>query len=542
LRENIWYIFPAEGTAQLLTPEADFEVGADEALEFLRMRSYCTGHASLEDIARRSGVPLAKVEEVLASLEDVQIVFGGDERAPMLPWARNHEILSAACLLWRDELRFTRIENRLLGEGLAREILVGWLVERYHHARDFTAMFETAAVGAGGELSDFLASMAEQLRGHEEYFVQALENLGLTRAEVQTSNPLLSTRLIAFLMTELVEIEPWSALMIAALLEPGEPTSVDHERTLLRAHYGLDPGVFAPLHEQRRAAIEIGYGQLLAQTPQLGPVVPTPSLLDTLVNKVHELRHAFDFQGQELESYFGRLEGKYLPKQPLDFPSMAPIGAVQDEGSAPAAPASAKGKAIKRVVLVAFDDFTDVDLVCMWDLFKRVRRSDFSVRIVGDAPRHRSMTGLSLPVHGALEEANDAHAVIFASGKGNRRKIADPEYLARFRLDPSTQLIGSICSGALFLGALGLLEGKRATTYPTARHALEKYGVKVVEQPFVREGNVATAGGCIAAQYLVGWVLEELLGPEVRDFVVTSCQPVGEGLRFDSEVVVVPGS
>jgi transcriptional regulator GlxA family with amidase domain len=193
-----------------------------------------------------------------------------------------------------------------------------------------------------------------------------------------------------------------------------------------------------------------------------------------------------------------------------------------------------------RIVLVAFEDFTDLDLFFMWDLLNRVHLPHWSVRIVGEAPVHRSMTGLTVPIHGPLEEANSAHAVLFTSGKGNRAKLEDAAYLARFRLDPERQLIGSICSGALLLAALGLLEGKRATTYPSAKPLLEAYGVQVVEEPFVVEGNVATAGGCLSAQYLAGWVIERLAGAELSQAVLTSCQPVGEGLYFDTDVEALP--
>ena len=89
-----------------------------------------------------------------------------------------------------------------------------------------------------------------------------------------------------------------------------------------------------------------------------------------------------------------------------------------------------------------------------------------------------------------------------------------------------------MCSGALILAALGLLEGKSATTYPTAKGMLEGFGVEVVERPFVAEGNVATAAGCLAVQYLVGWVIERTVGPEARADVLRSVQPVGEGLSF----------
>ncbi|MFM7278531.1 MAG: DJ-1/PfpI family protein [Microcystis aeruginosa] len=189
-----------------------------------------------------------------------------------------------------------------------------------------------------------------------------------------------------------------------------------------------------------------------------------------------------------------------------------------------------------RITLVAFDDYTDIDLILMWDLLNRVHLPNWSVRLVGESNYHRSMTGLTVPVHGRITEANSADAVLFTSGKGTRVKIKDNAYLSMFQLDPERQLIGSICSGALMLAALGLLEGKRATTYPSAKPLLEQYGVEVIEKPFVVEGNIATAGGCLAAQYLAGWVIERLAGEEIREAVIASCQPVGEGLYFETDV------
>jgi transcriptional regulator GlxA family with amidase domain len=185
-----------------------------------------------------------------------------------------------------------------------------------------------------------------------------------------------------------------------------------------------------------------------------------------------------------------------------------------------------------RTTIIAYDDFTDLDVFFMWDLLNRPKVPEWGVRIVGEAPSHRSKSGLVIPMHGSLEEANDADVVLFTSGPGARVKSKDPAFLEKLRLDPSRQMIGSICSGALFLAALGLLDGKRATTYPTTVDALRRYGVEVVELPFVAEGNVATAAGCLAQQYLCGWVIERHLGAEMRDVVLRSVQPVGEGLSF----------
>lgn len=186
-----------------------------------------------------------------------------------------------------------------------------------------------------------------------------------------------------------------------------------------------------------------------------------------------------------------------------------------------------------NIAIVIFDKFTDVDLWLMWDLLNRVRIADWSVKILGAKDSHISATGISVATHGRIEEANDADAVLFVSGQGTRERIADENWLAKFDLKQEKQLIGSICSGALILARLGLLDNKTATTYPTSKTVLESFGVEVIEKPFVQNGNVATAGGCLAQQYLIGWVVENLADNDWRDLIWKSIQPVGEGLFFD---------
>jgi putative intracellular protease/amidase len=186
-----------------------------------------------------------------------------------------------------------------------------------------------------------------------------------------------------------------------------------------------------------------------------------------------------------------------------------------------------------RVAIVIFDKFTDLDLWLMWDLLNRVRIEGWEIKILGDKNIHLSATNIEVKPHGRIEEANEADAVLFVSGEGTRARIADENWLAKFNLNPKTQMIGSICSGSLILAKLGLLEGKTATTYPTAKTALEDFGIEVVEKPFIAHGNIATAGGCLAQQYLIHWVIENLADKDWADLVVKAIQPVGEGLFFD---------
>jgi transcriptional regulator GlxA family with amidase domain len=192
-----------------------------------------------------------------------------------------------------------------------------------------------------------------------------------------------------------------------------------------------------------------------------------------------------------------------------------------------------------RISIVIFDEFTDIDLFLMWDLLNRVRLPDWEVRIVGDKSHHISTTGLTTATHGSIEEANQSDVVLFVSGLGTRTKMRDELWLSRFNLNPEKQMIASVCSGALLLAALGLLSGNTATTYPTTKQELEGFGVTVEEAPFIDHGNIATSGGCLAAQYVVGWVIERKADKAWKELVLKSIQPVGEGLKFSDATELV---
>lgn len=182
---------------------------------------------------------------------------------------------------------------------------------------------------------------------------------------------------------------------------------------------------------------------------------------------------------------------------------------------------------MKKISIIIFDDFTDIDLFLMWDVLGR-NKQDWKVKILGTKLYHKSSNGLNIPTHGYIEEANNADVVLFASGKGTREVIQDQEFLTAFTLNPKRQLIGSICSGALILAALGLLIDKKATTHPRAKQQLISMGIDVVDKPFVCNGNIATAGGCLSAQYLVGWVIDKLCGTEKKKAALQEIFPVGQ--------------
>lgn len=183
---------------------------------------------------------------------------------------------------------------------------------------------------------------------------------------------------------------------------------------------------------------------------------------------------------------------------------------------------------MKKIVIIIFDDFTDIDLFLMWDILGR-NKIDWQIKILGTKDQHRSTHGLSITTHGHISEANEADVVLFSSGKkGINTVIEDPLFLKAFSLDPQKQIIGSICAGSFILAKLGLLNNTFATTHPDARAELQALGVETVDKPLICHGNVATAGGCLSAIYLVGWLVQRLYNVEKRNETLKAIIPAGQ--------------
>ena len=114
-----------------------------------------------------------------------------------------------------------------------------------------------------------------------------------------------------------------------------------------------------------------------------------------------------------------------------------------------------------------------------------------------------------LPDH-SFESCPPLDVLIVPGGLGTRTEV-DNKALIEFvqRVGPECQWVTSVCTGAFILSRAGFLRGRRATTHWAALKDLRaEPEVEVIEERFVRDGNVVTAAGVSAgidmALYLVG--------------------------------------
>ncbi|MFK7829770.1 MAG: DJ-1/PfpI family protein [Congregibacter sp.] len=163
------------------------------------------------------------------------------------------------------------------------------------------------------------------------------------------------------------------------------------------------------------------------------------------------------------------------------------------------------------VAILVFDGITQLDATAPLEVFAKAGLSTFTV-----APENRLITaGSGLKIMPDYDYASAPHADILCvpGGGGVNPLLTDEATLAYIRgAAGEASYVTSVCTGALLLGAAGLLKGKRATTHWASHQFLEPFGAIPVESRVVIDGNVITGGGVTAGIDFAFAVLDKVLG------------------------------
>jgi transcriptional regulator GlxA family with amidase domain len=103
------------------------------------------------------------------------------------------------------------------------------------------------------------------------------------------------------------------------------------------------------------------------------------------------------------------------------------------------------------------------------------------------------------------------------------------------QIDATTTWTTSVCTGALILGAAGLLKGHRATTFWSERETLRDFGAEPVDARVVESGKIMTGAGVSAGIDLALSLVDRIAGRLVA-------QGLQLGIEYDPEPPFAGGS
>lgn len=169
-----------------------------------------------------------------------------------------------------------------------------------------------------------------------------------------------------------------------------------------------------------------------------------------------------------------------------------------------------------HVTLVLFDQLTPLDAIGPYEALIRMPDARVELAAVRAGPITTSRGPLTLIADRALAELERTDLLLVPGGPGTRALEHDAALLAELRrLAAGAQVVASVCTGSLLLGAAGLLRGRRATTHWSMVERLAEFGATPVgDQRVVVDREVWTAAGVSAGIDLALRLIAALHGDE----------------------------
>jgi hypothetical protein len=309
---------------RLIVGEDHFDL-AEEAgarADFLRLKSLLDGRHSLAEIAARTGLPPASVEQVVRTLRGCGLM----RRETPLETIAARDLqprLKATLSMWRRQIGFHRLFEKL-AQGSARlEVLQGLFIETYHVVRLASQHIAVALAHAEEPLHrDILAAYLADELGHGPMLLQTCVNLGCRRADVAAAHPTVGTLSLLNMLCEIGRRDTLAYLAGTTLFEalPDDAAEGEASVAVLAERYRLPVDAFEPALRHLRLDSGSGHSSLLDRALAGADALPA-ARVHAIVNMLHDLKHAYDQHHDQILLYYEDISN-YIPRPRVDYFSL----------------------------------------------------------------------------------------------------------------------------------------------------------------------------------------------------------------------------
>ena len=187
-----------------------------------------------------------------------------------------------------------------------------------------------------------------------------------------------------------------------------------------------------------------------------------------------------------------------------------------------------------------FPDLEELDFIGPWEIigvwgeFYEGPEQRFTVSQTG--AEVQCAKGLRIVPDYSFDTCPPLDYLLIPGGWGTRKEVANRELIEFVKKQAnSCKQVLSVCTGSFILQAAGLLKGKRATTHWRSLERLRKFqDVTVMEQRFVRDGNIWTAAGISAGIDLALAFIADQGGEEVAGKVQLHAEYYPDNAKYGS--------
>ncbi len=174
-----------------------------------------------------------------------------------------------------------------------------------------------------------------------------------------------------------------------------------------------------------------------------------------------------------------------------------------------------------QIAILLYEGFTALDAVGPYEVLSRLPQATVHFVASSVGPKRADTGSLALYADDTLTSIPHPDILVIPGGSAGTFAAAQDEHLLEWIqvVHASSQWTTSVCTGALLLGAAGILRGLTATTHWAARIPLESYGATYLPERFVRNGKIITAAGVSAGLDMALYLAGEIAGKPVAEAI-----------------------
>lgn len=188
--------------------------------------------------------------------------------------------------------------------------------------------------------------------------------------------------------------------------------------------------------------------------------------------------------------------------------------------------------------ILVFNQVEELDFAGPWEMltmWSKFADGPGTCLVVGQSGEPVTCAkGLSINPHVSFADCPALDYLLVPGGQGTRQEVENPvliEFVASQAMRCKAVL--SVCTGSFLLHAAGLLSGRKATTHWGSLERLRALGdVTVVEQRWVRDGNVWSSAGVSAGTDLMLAFIASVAGEEAAGTVQFAAEYYPSGVKY----------
>ncbi len=196
----------------------------------------------------------------------------------------------------------------------------------------------------------------------------------------------------------------------------------------------------------------------------------------------------------------------------------------------------------KTIALVLYQGLTLFDLAGPLQVFAGMSQlaPEYRTVVVGERvePTDTDLHVQLIPTH-TFEEVPHPSILLVPGNRASTFKAMSNEAIRGYvrSATETAEVAGSICTGALILASVGLLEGRQATTHWVYYKILEQFGATYVRKRWVEDGKFISSAGVSAgidmALHLAARLTDEETARRVQRSLGYDPHPPFGGMDYD---------